>query len=125
MYDGETLPELQMAFEAAVDEYLEMCVEENKCPNRPCSGSFNIRMPEELHRQCINEANILGLNLNKFINQCIDFYFYNKELKINYALVDLEPMQYMFTESIHYNLIPSGKETAPVYDVDMQPNSLC
>ncbi|MGO3340713.1 hypothetical protein, partial [Psychrobacter sp.] len=44
---------------------------------------------------------------------------------INYALVDLEPMQYMFTESIHYNLIPSGKETAPVYDVDMQPNSLC
>jgi predicted HicB family RNase H-like nuclease len=124
MYDGETLTELKASFEAAVDEYLEMCIEEGKNPNKPCSGTFNIRMSEELHRQCINEANVLGLNLNKFINKCVDNYFYEKELKKNYVLVDVEPIQYVFNESIHYDPVLLNV-VAPTYKFEIETKGLC
>ncbi|MGI9340113.1 MAG: type II toxin-antitoxin system HicB family antitoxin, partial [Psychrobacter sp.] len=69
MYDGENLEELKLSFESAVDEYLEMCAEENKCPDKPCSGTFNVRMSESMHRKSIHESNILGITLNSFISK--------------------------------------------------------
>lgn len=77
MYDGETLEALKSAFESAVDEYLEMCQAEGKSPDKPVSGSFNVRMPETMHRQSIVTANAMGISLNHFIGQCVDFYFKN------------------------------------------------
>lgn len=75
MYDGQTLDELKTAFESAVDEYLEMCTEEGKNPDKPVSGTFNVRIPEAIHRQCIAEANSQGISLNSFIGQCVQFFF--------------------------------------------------
>lgn len=77
MYDGQTLDELKTAFESAVDEYLEMCAEEGKNPDKPVSGTFNVRIPEAMHRQCIVEANSQGISLNSFIGQCVQFFFAN------------------------------------------------
>lgn len=88
MYDGQTLDELKTAFESAVDEYLEMCAEEGKTPDKTCSGSFNVRLTPALHRKCINEANINGINLNTFINQCVENYFTDKETQKHFVRID-------------------------------------
>ena len=79
MYDGQTLDELKLAFESAVEEYLEMCELEGKDPNKPVSGTFNVRIPEAMHRQCITEANLQGVSLNSFIGQCVQFFFNNRQ----------------------------------------------
>ena len=48
-YEGETINELKLAFEEAVDDYLETCKAKNYHPETPCKGSFNVRIGHELH----------------------------------------------------------------------------
>ena len=40
-----------MAFEEAVDDYLELCKEEGKEPEKPFKASFNVRTGTDLHRK--------------------------------------------------------------------------
>jgi len=48
-YEGETVKELQAAFEAAVDDYLTTCTAKGYEPETPCKGSFNVRIGHDLH----------------------------------------------------------------------------
>lgn len=64
-FEAGTIPELESAFRAAVDEYLEDCADLGVEPNKPFSGSFNIRAGEELHRKMALEAADRGINLNE------------------------------------------------------------
>jgi predicted HicB family RNase H-like nuclease len=64
-YEAETVPELKAEFQAAVDDYLETCEELNRKPNKPFSGTFQVRVPPEMHRQLA----ILSLKKNKSLNQ--------------------------------------------------------
>lgn len=52
-YEAETPNELKSAFEEAVTDYLETCKELGKSPDKPMSGSFNIRIGSELHKKPI------------------------------------------------------------------------
>lgn len=108
MYDGETLEELKESFELAVDDYLEICEEEGKLPDKPCSGTFNIRMTEELHRRCIHEANSLGLSLNAFVSKCINYYFEETSIKEEFSLINEKHLISRLTELKQYNIIGSG-----------------
>lgn len=121
MYDGETLEELKVSFESAVDEYLEMCVEENKCPNKPCSGTFNVRMSEQMHRQSIHESNLLGLSLNAFISECVTSYFEDKNIKDNFIIVDREAFIKQFTHPISYSTV--GSEIDFDYEYSIEPKT--
>lgn len=107
MYDGETLEELKVSFESAVDEYLEMCIEEDKCPDKPCSGTFNVRMSEKMHRQSIHESNLLGLSLNGFISECVNNYFENKNIKDNFVIIDKELFTIQFIQPTQYSTVDS------------------
>lgn len=42
--------EIKTAFEEAVDDYVETCKEVNKKPEKSFKGSFNVRIPSELHK---------------------------------------------------------------------------
>ena len=70
-YEAETLPELKTEFEAAVDDYLETCDVIGKEPQRTYSGSFNVRIGEELHRQVAICSLKKGVNLNEFCREAI------------------------------------------------------
>jgi predicted HicB family RNase H-like nuclease len=71
-YEGSTLQELQKAFEEAVDFYLATCAEEGVAPDKPCSGTFNVRISQELHKQAQTEAARRGLSLNDFVRCSIE-----------------------------------------------------
>lgn len=71
IYEAETVNGLRKEFEAAVDDYLETCAQVGKDPDRPFSGTFQIRVPPEIHRQAAMEAKIDGQSLNEWVGESI------------------------------------------------------
>ncbi|PRI21498.1 type II toxin-antitoxin system HicB family antitoxin [Pectobacterium versatile] len=70
-YEANTLSELKAAFEEAVDDYLETCRLVGKNPDRPMSGSFNVRIGEDLHKRAYAKAKEDGINLNELVKKAI------------------------------------------------------
>ena len=52
-YQGESAKEIRKEFESAVNDYLELCEQENIEPEKPFKGSFNVRIGKELHEKAI------------------------------------------------------------------------
>jgi predicted HicB family RNase H-like nuclease len=44
-FEGRNVSELTTAFRGAVNDYLELCKEAGKNPERSYKGSFNVRIP--------------------------------------------------------------------------------
>lgn len=71
-FEGTTVKELKSAFKDAVDDYLETCKELKKEPEKMYKGSFNIRIPSELHRQAALVSAGKNMTLNDFVRYAID-----------------------------------------------------
>jgi len=71
-YEAETMRDLKAAFEAAVDDYLETCALLGKTPDKSMSGTFNVRIGEELHKSAYLKAKSLKLSLNDFVKKAIE-----------------------------------------------------
>lgn len=67
-YEGTTAKELVEDFHGAVDDYLELCEEEGKEPERAYKGSFNVRVSPELHKQAVIYASSRQMSLPPFPN---------------------------------------------------------
>ena len=72
IFDGNDVSEIERAFHAVVDEYIENCAAEGKEPNKPFSGQFVMRIKPELHRALFIKAKQSGLSLNTFISKKLD-----------------------------------------------------
>jgi predicted HicB family RNase H-like nuclease len=70
-YSSADIQGVQRAFEEAVDDYLATCEEAGDQPDTPCKGSFNVRIPPELHRQVMVKARAIGISLNEYVTQAI------------------------------------------------------
>src|SRR5262245_40074783 len=76
-FEGTTVKELKKTFHEAVDDYLETCKELKKEPEKTYKGSFNVRIPSELHREAARVAAQKNMSLNDFVRFAID-YILNK-----------------------------------------------
>lgn len=70
-YEGETVDELKAAFEEAVEDYLQTCKDKGYEPEKPCKGSFNVRIGHELHLAALQKAKQQGVSLNDLVKQSI------------------------------------------------------
>jgi len=70
-YEGATGTELEADFTSVIDDYLSDCNEENITPEKPFKGSFNVRIPSELHRDAAMKAIELNTSLNGFVSESI------------------------------------------------------
>jgi predicted HicB family RNase H-like nuclease len=73
-YEGTDVKSLKQSFEEAVDDYLELCKQEEIEPEQPFKGSFNVRAGSELHRRAALFAKENGLNLNKVVTEALEQY---------------------------------------------------
>ncbi|MBW2004452.1 MAG: type II toxin-antitoxin system HicB family antitoxin [Deltaproteobacteria bacterium] len=73
-YEGSNAESLHKAFEEAVDDYLELCAEEGRKPDKPFKGSFNVRTRSDLHRKAALFAKTKGTNLNKIVTEALEKY---------------------------------------------------
>ena len=70
-YEGKTVEELKADFEAGIDLYVESCKERGIKPQKPYSGSLNIRIPSEVHYQLALKAQMTGKSINAIINDLL------------------------------------------------------
>ena len=71
-YEGDTVPALQVDFVRAVDSYLAHCSRTGKVPNRPYTGSFNVRIGADRHRWLVETALANSQSLNETMCTAID-----------------------------------------------------
>lgn len=77
-YEGKTPKDIKIAFEEAVDDYLDTCEKSGQIPEKPLKGSFNIRIGSELHELVAIAAFENNISLNEFVKISIE-----KELRRN------------------------------------------
>jgi len=70
-YEGTTAKELVEDFHGAVDDYLALCEELGKEPERAYKGSFNVRVSPELHKQAVICAASQQMTLNGFVENAM------------------------------------------------------
>lgn len=73
-YEAQTISDLEFEFQTSVDDYLVTCNEVGKDPDRPCSGSFNIRIGAELHRTACVVSIERGISLNELVKTAVTVF---------------------------------------------------
>lgn len=73
-YEGNDVRSLEKNFRAAVDEYLNFCKEEGKVADTPFKGSFNVRVPQELHKRAAIYAEEHHQKLNNVVKEALEEY---------------------------------------------------
>ncbi len=66
-FQGKSVEELEKAFRDSVEDYLTWCSEKGEQPGKTFSGTFNLRIPPELHAKLSIQAKSLGLSLNSYV----------------------------------------------------------
>jgi predicted HicB family RNase H-like nuclease len=70
-YEGETVVEVRVAFQEAVEDYLNTCKALGVAPAKPYRGTFNVRIGRDLHRAAVVAAKQRDINLNELVKQAI------------------------------------------------------
>jgi predicted HicB family RNase H-like nuclease len=70
-YEGESVQGLKSAFQEAVEDYLILCKEAGKEPQKNYKGSFNVRISPDLHKEAAMLATRKGISLNAFVEKAI------------------------------------------------------
>ena len=70
-YEGESVTELTDAFHEAVDDYLIFCEEHNCKPEKSYTGTFNVRISPDTHRDIANLAAEAGISINAFVKRAL------------------------------------------------------
>ena len=84
-FEGSSVKELKAAFEEAVEDYLETCAKIGKYPDKTYKGTFNVRVPSDLHKQAALFAAVHNITLNEFVKKALAFTLEHKE-QVNQSL---------------------------------------
>lgn len=74
IFDGQSIKEIEEMFHASIDDYLELCRETGKKPEREYRGTFNVRVPAELHREISIAAQSKNVPLNQLVTDALRRY---------------------------------------------------
>ena len=73
-FHAKDVDELEEAFHTSIDGYLDFCTEIGKCPEKEYSGTFNVRVSPELHKQASLRAQKDGVALNRVVERALTEY---------------------------------------------------
>lgn len=74
VFEGDTVQEITEMFHNSIDDYLAVCAEIGKKPEREYKGSFNVRLSPELHKQAFLAAEGNNMTLNQFVVNAVNHY---------------------------------------------------
>jgi predicted HicB family RNase H-like nuclease len=66
-FQGRSVDEVKDAFRESVDDYLMFCEKRGEKPEKPFTGKFVVRIPQDLHRKVYVAAKKSGSSLNAWI----------------------------------------------------------
>ncbi len=70
-FQGRSLEELRREMAESVEDYLELCAEIGKEPERAYRGEFLVRTTPELHRAAAIQAEAAGMSLNAWVEETL------------------------------------------------------
>jgi predicted HicB family RNase H-like nuclease len=76
-FHADNVAELRLAFEEAVEDYLETCEKIGKSPEKTVSGKLSLRVTPELHVQAMVKAQATGQSLNQWATNVLQQAAYN------------------------------------------------
>lgn len=78
-FEGESVSELKTSFIEAVEDYLETCKEIGKAPEKTYKGTFNVRVPSEIHKQAVLQATTKNMTLNEFVKFALSWVLQHRK----------------------------------------------
>lgn len=78
-FHGTTVAELKEMFEQCIDNYLDLCAKTGKNPDKEFKGTFNVRIPPEMHKKAALAAERQKMTLNQYVIKAIKQSFEEKE----------------------------------------------
>lgn len=76
-FESDKTESIEQEFHLAVDEYLELCRDLGKSPDKAYSGTFNVRIHPELHRAVALQAIRNNESLNNTVEKALQAYVYD------------------------------------------------
>ena len=70
-FQGRSVEELRDEMAESVEDYLELCAEVGKDPERPYRGEFLVRTTPDVHRAAAAAAESEGMSLNAWVEATI------------------------------------------------------
>lgn len=71
-FHGASVSELEEMFHQSIDNYLELCREFGKTPEKEYKGRFNVRIPAALHRTAVLCAKQREMSLNDLVTRALE-----------------------------------------------------
>jgi predicted HicB family RNase H-like nuclease len=71
-FQGRSIDELKAALAESIEVYLEYCAKKGKEPQKPFSGTFNVRLNPEIHQRLALRAARDGVSLNKWVAKALE-----------------------------------------------------
>ena len=72
VFEGTSVEELRREFRHSVDDYLAVCEERGRTPDKPFSGRIPVRVSPDVHRSAAAAAKAEGKSLNAWLAQTIE-----------------------------------------------------
>ena len=70
-YEGNSGKDLENDFRVSIDEYIALCASQGITPEKSFKGSFNVRIPTDLHKKAALLALEEQVSLNSFVAESI------------------------------------------------------
>ena len=71
-FEGASVDQLNEEFRFSIDDYLAVCAERDREPDKPYSGRIPLRIPPSLHRAATVSARAEGKSLNAWIAETVE-----------------------------------------------------
>lgn len=71
-FQGKSVSELEQALKDSLEEYLTLCKNTGKKPDKPYSGEIKLRLGPGLHRDVAAAAAASGLSLNAWMKKVLE-----------------------------------------------------
>jgi predicted HicB family RNase H-like nuclease len=78
-FEGASVKDLKKSFKEAVEDYIETCKAISKNPEKTYKGTFNVRVPADLHKEAAHFAAVHNITLNEFVKVALSFSLRKKE----------------------------------------------
>lgn len=85
-FHGTSVEELKEMFKQSIDNYLELCKKIGKNPDKEFKGTFNVRIPPEMHKKAVLAAEKQKITLNQYVMRAIDQSFGEKNNMIEIVI---------------------------------------
>lgn len=111
-FDGSNVQELEAMFHESIDDYLAMCEETGKKPDREYRGTFNVRVTPQIHGEAVRFAEEEGISLNQFVSAAIQ-----EKLDRTKAQYAITPASLQFSEPpVQYGTSSAVRDDAEILE---------